>query len=188
MATITRLCGSWSLSRCRGLAVLWVLCLISCSRKDNWVEQLPMADLQLATLTDTISTSTLAKLEKPTLFIYLPKVGCSSCGSKEIDFINLLIQCSNKERITLITQLITSREQQILSQQLGVKVYRLLPPWELLFGDNTHDNGMLFQAHNEGYASDILLLDYDLKDLMRYRMRHAKLLSNSTYTPQQQTN
>lgn len=168
MPTVIRLSGLWKLNSILVILVMMGMnTLISCSHNKGSESIISMSHVQLVSVSDTIASDALF-YEPYDVFIYLPKVGCSSCGSKDIAFWEAFIDKADKDKTALITHLVNNRELKLLERQLGIRVYRLLDYRQPLFGAQTNKDGMIFGLKKEGYATDILQLRYDTEEVRRY--------------------
>lgn len=150
------------------MIIMWCMAgFASCTHNNDNGTGLPMEAVQLVSVADTINSDVLLR-EPFDVFIYLPKVGCSSCASNDIRFLESFLYALSKERVALITHLVNTREQRILEQQLGIRVYRMLNHRDMLFGDNTHISGMMFMLDDQGDAVNILPLNYDREAAFKY--------------------
>lgn len=156
----------WTLSKTTVLVVISFLGL-SCSRIAETSDEMEIMSQPLISLSDTIQSRNLADSQQQ-LYVYLPKVGCSSCNDKDIAFIETFIYRFNHKRVAIITNLVNAREQRLLEQRLNVKVYRAFNHNEPLFGKDTHDEGMIFMMKEHGMAHHIFKLRYDVEEAVKY--------------------
>ena len=150
------------------MIIMWCMTgFSSCTPNNHSDNPWTMEAVQLASASDTISSAELVN-EPYRVFIYMPKVGCSSCASNDIRFLESFLYTLNKERTALITHMVNTREQRLLEKQLGIRVYRMMNHREKLFGDNNHNNGMIFTLNKNGDAVNVLPLNYDREEAFRY--------------------